>query len=176
MSTRVHDGGETGPWVGSLLRRAWERIRDRIHAGIIEAGYADLSRAHVGMFRFESLDGQRPTRIADQMNVTKQSVNDLLRDLERRGYLVLRADPEDSRARLVRLTARGRRLDAAVRAEARAAERELAAVLGVGRFNAMRDALFALDAPVETGIQKRPVRAGCRRPTLQKQTQGAREP
>ena len=154
MSSRVHDGGAAGPWVGSLLRRAWERVRDRIYAGLVSAGYDDLSRAHVGMFRFESLDGQRPTRIAEQMNVTKQSVNDLLRDLERRGYLVLRADPEDSRARLVRLTPRGQRLDAAVRAEARAAERELAAVLGVRRFNALRDALIALH-PAGDGMDQR---------------------
>jgi DNA-binding MarR family transcriptional regulator len=161
MSSRVHDGGAAGPWVGSLLRAAWERVRDRIYAGIVAAGYDDLSRAHVGVFRFESLEGRRPTRIAEQMNVTKQSVNDLLRDLERRGYLVLRPDPEDSRARLVRLTPRGQRLDAAVRAEARAAERELAALLGVRRFNALRDALVVLN-PVVERVPGRPARAPAR--------------
>jgi DNA-binding MarR family transcriptional regulator len=147
MSSQVQGGGNTGPWVGSLLRHAWQRVRDRIYHGVVGAGYRDLTRAHVGLFRFESLEGWRPSELADHMSITKQSVNDLLRDLERLGYLMLRADPEDGRARLVRLTARGRRLDAIVRAEAKAAERELADALGASRFNGLRRCLLDLLPP-----------------------------
>ncbi len=147
MSSRVNDGGATGPWIGSLLRRAWQRVRDRIYQGVAAAGYDTLSRAHVGLFRFESPEGWRPGQLADHMSITKQSVNDLLRELERLGYLELRPDPHDRRARRVRLTAQGRRLDAVVRNEARAAERELVEALGAARFNALRQALLDLLPP-----------------------------
>ena len=144
MSSPVQGGGDAGPWIGSLLRHAWQRVRDRIYRGVVGSGHHDLTRAHVGLFRFESPDGWRPSELADQMSITKQSVNDLLRDLERLGYLALRPDPVDKRARLVRLTPRGRRLDAIVRGEAKAAERELADALGASRFTALRQCLLDL--------------------------------
>jgi DNA-binding MarR family transcriptional regulator len=144
MSRRARLGGDTGPWIGSLLRHGWQRARERIYCGVITSGHRDLTRAHVGLFRFESMEGLRPSQLADQMSITKQSVNDLLRDLERLGYIVLRPDPDDKRARLVRLTARGRHLDAIVREQARAAEAELAETLGASRFNALRQCLLDL--------------------------------
>jgi DNA-binding MarR family transcriptional regulator len=128
------------------LRHAWEWIRERIYEAVVSQGYGSLSRAHVALFRHESLEGQRPIRLAEQMNVTRQSINDLLRDMEQMGLMTLGADRDDRRARVIRLTARGRRLDAAVRAQAIAAERELAAVLGARRFKALRDALVKLES------------------------------
>ena len=60
--------------------------------------------------------------LADQLQITKQSVNDLLRHLEQHGYITRQHDPTDGRARIVRLTAKGRRLDTTVGYEARSAE------------------------------------------------------
>lgn len=122
------------PRMGALLRLAWQRVRERIYSGVRDDGYADLNPAHVALFRYEGIDGQRPTQMAEAMQITKQSVNDLLRHLEQRGYVECRPDPDDKRARLVHLTSRGRRLDAAVRKHARAAERELAEELGEKSF------------------------------------------
>lgn len=139
------DGGpEAGRRVGALLRLAWQRVRERIYAGVRADGYDDLNPAHVALFRYESLDGRRPTQLAEQMQITKQSINDLLGHLESRGYVERRPDPTDSRARLVRLTARGRQLDAAVRAQARAAEHELAHTLGERRFQEFRETLLRI--------------------------------
>ena len=162
-SNALQGGGNAGPWIGGLLRHAWQRVRERIYFGVTQAGYTDLSRAHVGMFRYETLDGQRPTQIAEQMNVTKQSVNDLLRDLERLGYIELQIDPQDNRGRLVRLTSQGRRLDAAVRREARSVERDLADTLGAKRFTALREALLTLSAQ---GDDTSKGRSHTRRPPL----------
>jgi DNA-binding MarR family transcriptional regulator len=68
-------------------------------------------------------------------------VNDLLRDLESHGYIQLKPVPPDSRARSIRLAARGKRLDAAIRREAAAAEQELSKVLGNDAFNQFHETL-----------------------------------
>jgi len=66
------------PRTGGLLRLAWQRVRECIYAGVQSEGYDDLNRAHVALFRFEGLDGKRPTQLSEQMQITKQSIHDLL--------------------------------------------------------------------------------------------------
>jgi len=53
------------------------------------------------------MDGE-PTDVAADVQISKQRMNDLLRDLERLGYLWLEPDPRDQRARIIRLTSRGK--------------------------------------------------------------------
>jgi DNA-binding MarR family transcriptional regulator len=86
------------------------------------------------MFRYEGLEGRRPSQITEQMQITKQSIHDLLRHLEECDYIEFRPDPNDRRARLISLTARGRKLGAALQKYADAAEFELEQQLGSKRF------------------------------------------
>ena len=127
--------------VGSLLRLAWERVRERIYEGVHGDGFNDLNPAHVALFRYEGLDGQRPTQLAERMQITKQSINDLIRHLEDCGYAAGQPDPTDKRARLIRLTTRGRRLEASVLKHATAAEEELKKRIGTRRFAALIEIL-----------------------------------
>ena len=68
--------------------------------------------------------------LADQRGITKQSVNDLLGHLERHGYLVREPDSADGRARVIRLTSKGRRLEQTIYAQAGAAQLGIAEILG----------------------------------------------
>ena len=133
-----------GPRIGALLRIAWQGIRERIYEGVRAEGYRDLGPAHVAIFRHEGLEGERPTGLAARMQITKQSVNDLLRHLEERGYLRLEPDPADGRARLVRLMPSGRKLEATVRAQAREAEVELSHLLGERRLREFKTTLVRI--------------------------------
>lgn len=135
---------EVGPHIGALLRMAWQRVRARIYSGVQHDGYRDLNPAHVALFRFETIDGRRPTQVAESMQITKQSVNDLIRDLQRHGYAQYRPDPSDHRARLIHLTTRGRRLEQATRKYAVAAEKELEQELGRERFRELRSILLKI--------------------------------
>src|ERR1700726_329286 len=103
-------GGERSPYVGAMLRVVWQWVRDQMYAGVVAAGYDDLNAAHVELWRYPGLDGLRPSHLADHVGITKQSVNDLLGHLERHGYLRRVPDSVDGRARVIRLTAKGRRL------------------------------------------------------------------
>ena len=93
--------------LAALLRFALEDARRRIYAGVADAGYRDIRPAHITLFRWPGPEGRRPTEIAAGGQISKQRANDLLRDLERLGYLELEPDPTDSRARIIRLTERG---------------------------------------------------------------------
>jgi DNA-binding MarR family transcriptional regulator len=127
--------------VGALLRAAWKGVRDHIDEAVKAAGYVDVNRAHVSLFRHPTLDGMRPTALADEMQISKQAVNDLLRDLERQGYIRRDVDPADRRSRLIRLTAKGMKLEDTVRLAARDAERQLERELGRDRVHSFREAL-----------------------------------
>src|ERR1035437_5306865 len=101
----------SAPFLGGMTRLVWQWVRRQIHAQVLSAGYDDLNPAHVAIFRYPPPVGMRPSDLADEMQITKQSVNDLLGHLERRGYLVRDPDPVDSRSRRIRLTDRGHEVE-----------------------------------------------------------------
>jgi len=68
----------------------------------------------------------------------------LLGDLEELGYVTRESDPANKRARLVRLTASGRRLEKTINSQARIAELKIAELLGSRTFSQLRDALEQL--------------------------------
>ena len=136
--------GQRNRYVGAMLRVVWQWVRDQMSAGVVAAGYDDLSAAHVGLWRYPGLDGLRPSQLADLAGITKQSVNDLLGHLERHGYLGRVPDLADGRARVIRLTSKGRRLEQTIYAEAGAAEMQLAEILGPRRFAQLHSSLELL--------------------------------
>ncbi len=133
--------------IGALLRFGLDEIRSRIYATVLDAGFEDVRPAHVTLFRWPGPDGRRPTEIAADAQISKQRVNDLLRDLERNGYLVLEPDSSDGRARIVRLTDRGWRLQRVAVREHAAIEGEWAEAIGARRYRQVRSGLEKLAGP-----------------------------
>lgn len=135
---------ERSPYVGVMLRVVWQWVRDQLYAGVAAAGYDDLNAAHVGLWHYPGLEGIRPSQLADRVGITKQSVNDLLGHLEQRRYLLRVPDSTDGRARVIRLTAKGRRLEQTIYAEAGAAQLRIAEILGPRRFAQLHGTLELL--------------------------------
>ncbi|MBS1676266.1 MAG: winged helix-turn-helix transcriptional regulator [Actinobacteria bacterium] len=73
-----------------------------------EAGITDVRPTHGCVFRFVHGDGMRLTELASLAGLTKQSVGEIVDDLAKLGYLERCADPTDKRAKLIRLTEKGR--------------------------------------------------------------------
>src|SRR5579864_6226311 len=132
-SSDYPDGKPTA-YVGAMLGAVWQWVRDQLYAGVVAAGYDDLNAAHVGLWRYPGLEGLRPSQLADQRGITRQSVNDLLAHLEHHGYLSRVPDPGDGRVRVIRLTSKGWRLQQAIYAQAGAAQLQIAEILGPRRF------------------------------------------
>lgn len=130
------------PWIGAILRLVWQAVREEIGQVVRDAGFHGVTQAHVSLFRYPGLGGSRPTQLAEELQISKQAVNDLLRDLERRGYIRREVDPSDRRSRLIRLTSQGIELEDTILRAARDAEAELERRLGTRKFQAMRQALL----------------------------------
>jgi DNA-binding MarR family transcriptional regulator len=145
------DTEQRGPYIGSMMRTTVNWVMDRIYDHVTATGFDDLGRAHVRLFRYPTAEGLRPSELAERLQLSKQSVNDLLRDLEARGYLALAPDPADGRARVVRLTDRGRALEGASYEGAEAAQQLIADRLGARRFAQMRDALQEVSTIIADG-------------------------
>ncbi len=148
------------PTVGALLRLAWLAFRKQMYARVRAAGYHDLSPAHVLLFRYPTIAGIRPSHLADSTGMSKQGVNDLLRHLEAKGYLVLQPDPDDGRARRIALTERGEALMSCVYAAAQEVAKEWAEVLGPERFQALHQMLLLLTKEQRTAAQNNETEQG----------------
>jgi DNA-binding MarR family transcriptional regulator len=138
------------------MRIGLQWVRDFIQASVAAAGFEDLGRFHVGMFQYPTADGVRPTELAESLQITKQSVNDLLRDMEARGYLTLAADPTDGRARIIRLTAAGHELERATHEAAKAASEAFEQILGSRRYAALYAALDEVVEHIKAGDMPTP--------------------
>lgn len=130
------------PSIGALLRLAWTSFRRRLFEAVRAAGYDDLQPVHVLLFRYPTIAGLRPGQLAEEAGLSKQAINDLLRDLEAKGYVTLQPDPSDRRARRIVLTPRGDELMEHVRAAAYEIAEDWERAVGRARFDAVRTTLL----------------------------------
>jgi DNA-binding MarR family transcriptional regulator len=92
----------------AVVRSVARLMTDELIARLQAAGYTDMTAAqHVA---FENLDpeGTRLTTLARRAGMTRQAMTELVNVLRGNGYLELRPDPSDGRARLVHLTSKGK--------------------------------------------------------------------
>jgi DNA-binding MarR family transcriptional regulator len=94
-------------FVGLLYTAADALIAD-LTARLEQAGYGDIRQAHGCVFGNIVPDGMRLTELAELAGMTKQGVGEAVSDLERLGYAERVADPSDGRAKIIRLSDRGR--------------------------------------------------------------------
>jgi DNA-binding MarR family transcriptional regulator len=121
-------------------RRLHEEVTERVH----EAGFADLRPAHEAVFAFLPHDGARLTELARRARITKQSLGETVRELERLGYVRQLSDPSDGRAKIVRLTRRGRAANSAALAAFVAVEHEWRQQVGTEMIDELRRILASL--------------------------------
>jgi len=93
--------------LSGLLDLVLEALLAEFRNELEEAGYADLRPTHGCVFRFVREDGMRLTELATLAGITKQSAGEIVDELARLGYVERIPDPEDRRAKLISLTAKG---------------------------------------------------------------------
>src|ERR1700758_4498531 len=93
-----------------LLLRASRIVNRHVVEGLHQRGYADLRSTHTTLLSNIDLAGSTVTTAADRAGITKQAMGRLATELEVAGYIRVRADPNDARARVLLLTRAGKKL------------------------------------------------------------------
>jgi DNA-binding MarR family transcriptional regulator len=127
--------------IGLLLFVPYRAMEARVFAGLAAAGFDDFTPAQARVFQRIAPSGSRLTDLAAQAGITKQSAGFLVDQLERAGYVERVPDPEDGRARLVRIAERGARSVEESRAIVTQVEAEWADHLGERRMVQLREIL-----------------------------------
>jgi DNA-binding MarR family transcriptional regulator len=130
--------------VQALARIAARRLRD----DLIEHDMGGVRPIHAPLLVPLLGGGRRAADLADQTGVSRQAVAQVLSTLERDGYVERVADPGDSRAKLVCLTAQGRAALRRIRVSSRALEEEWQRRIGADRLATLREILSELLADV----------------------------
>jgi DNA-binding MarR family transcriptional regulator len=129
-----------------LLDAAFDDFVTELSRRIAESPYADIRPTHGCVFGTIAPDGSRLTDLAERARMTKQSVGEVASDLEKRGYLERVPDPLDGRAKIIRLTERGRDAQALGRSFIEDIEAEWGDRYGAERVAALREALELIAA------------------------------
>jgi DNA-binding MarR family transcriptional regulator len=133
--------------LGFLLAKASQRWNELLAERFRERGYGDVRPSYGSVLvpLFEE-DGLRMTELARRALLAKQTMTTMVRLVERAGLVERRGDPDDGRATLVFLTARGRRFQPVATVVVAEIDDLVARLLGARRVKALRGALDDLSA------------------------------
>src|SRR5215475_8877996 len=95
--------------LGILLGVAYQEFVRQLGEAHEAAGFTDIGRSDGVVFRSLSARPMTVSDLAARLEISKQGAAQIIDDMERRGYVQRHPDPDDRRARLVRLTERGER-------------------------------------------------------------------
>jgi len=129
-----------------LLENGFDAFAEEMTRRVADTPYSDIRITHGCVFGNIDPDGSRLTDLAERAHMTKQSVGEVATELERRGYLERVPDPDDGRAKIIRLTGRGREARALGFQIMDEMERDWGERFGVERVAALRDALEVITA------------------------------
>ena len=127
-----------------LLIRAQRAFNNQTTAKLEALGYRAFGGVQGGLFAQIDPDGTRLTTLAERLGITKQSVSQIVSDLEKNGYVQRLEDPTDRRASLVRFTERGWKFCQAINAVRIEVETEYEALLGKDAIRNLRTLLERL--------------------------------
>jgi DNA-binding MarR family transcriptional regulator len=137
-----------------LLKRLGFAAKQRAVAAYEETGLSPYHHAILVLLD----EGDRVTQgsIADALGYDRGTLVGLLDELEERGLVERRRDPDDRRRHVVRMTPAGRRALDRLRALGRSLEAEFLAPLDASQREALHDLLLQLAAVHEPGVAKSP--------------------
>ncbi|MGF9753864.1 MarR family transcriptional regulator [Microvirga sp. 0TCS3.31] len=129
--------------LATLMFVSYRAMDERVREAMRDAGY-DVTVAQARIAQRIADDGTRLTELAERAQVTKQTASLLVAALEREGLVERVPDPDDGRARLIRLSARGRQAAQRAMEVVTGVEREWTEHLGAELTDRLREGLVRL--------------------------------
>jgi len=127
--------------IGRRMNEAVRIFEARIVENLRATGHDELSVAHINLTRNLDENGTRLTELARRASMTKQSMGELVDQVEEIGLVEKKRDPTDGRAKLVSFTAKGVVWLEAFHRSLGVAEREMRAELGSAMVDLMVEGL-----------------------------------
>jgi DNA-binding MarR family transcriptional regulator len=118
--------------LGILLALAYQQFVQELRTELSSVGVDALGRSDGYVFRALAERPCTVSELAARLQISKQGTAQIVADMEDRGLVDRSPDPDDGRARLVRLTEEGGRALREARRFHRAFERRLVRELGPG--------------------------------------------
>jgi DNA-binding MarR family transcriptional regulator len=128
---------------GRLLFDSTRRFQERVLQLVNGKGFPAIRIPHLAVTRHIDVTGTRIADVAARAGVTKQSMGEMIDQLDGMNYLTRAADADDKRAKIVKFTREGRKLLATIQAAVATTEKELAARIGTKAVKSLRDGLMA---------------------------------
>jgi len=146
MTARSKEMADGAPpeHIGRLLLRAQRAFGARAVAGLQALGHPTFTVAHLSLLPHIESIGTRASVLAERTGMSKQSVAQLLSELEVAGYIERERDAQDGRAAVVRITRRGEACHRDAKKVKRDIEREYERRLGEDGLAELRRALTLL--------------------------------
>jgi DNA-binding MarR family transcriptional regulator len=119
---------------------------EEIERALEDRGVGELRPSQAAALLLVDRSGTRLSELAERAGITKQAMMQLVDQLESQGCLRRTPDPNDARAKVVRLTAKGLRYRARARGALHAVESRARRHLGRRRYEGLRGALQDLTA------------------------------
>lgn len=116
--------------LGRLLQRITRSHSVRMLELLAERGHDGLSFFHTALITNLDKEGNSISTLAERAGMGKQSMGQLVNELEKRAYIERIRDPNDRRAYKVQFTSRGHQLLKDARETKNAVEKEYATVIG----------------------------------------------
>lgn len=129
------------PHVLVLLDNAFRSARKALEAAVPPV--PGLRPSHLRLLD-HATDGIRLTDLAYRANMTKQALGEFVTALQGAGLVEVTPDPTDRRARVVTLTADGRRIQDHIRQTVAGIEDDLRRRVGAAKWATFRDVLDAI--------------------------------
>jgi DNA-binding MarR family transcriptional regulator len=134
-----------------LLFRATETMNATMADRIRERGFPGFQPSFTATLVQVDTEGTRIGRIAERLHVTRQAASQMIREIERRGFIERIPDPGDARAVIVRHTAAGRQILRTAIEVMLGIEKEYAEILGADGLAQLIDLLGALMKATDPG-------------------------
>lgn len=130
--------------IRALLLAPASDLNSQVELRLQKLGFPALRQVQTQLLMLIEPGGKRLTDLVESMQLPKQTLGDVVDDLERQKLVERYPDPEHGVIKRVRLAARGRSWASEVRKASESAEKRWASRLGKTKFNTLRSLLEEL--------------------------------
>lgn len=138
--------------LGQLLMLALQDFQRRLDRDLEQSGFPGIRYRHRALFmHLDSHGASRSVDLAEAAGIRPQSMMKIVHELEGLGLICRRADPADSRAKLIEFTAQGQRLIEQLTTSTERVWAQYAGLVGENELGRLMGSLHTLLALGKTG-------------------------